>query len=177
MKDRLRLPDLHLRWIPWILVAAAAVFVKPAYGVAPAPEIRIDPTPLYFGAATSPAAAAREQKAAKPVSSRPVVSKALREKAASTGARVIVQLATPFSPEGRLAGDQAGTQRRAIGAAQDAALGKLAGQKVKVHARYEHIPFLALEVDAAALDLLARLPEVATIQEDRFQKPLLASSN
>jgi subtilisin family serine protease len=177
MKDRLRLQDLRLRWIPWILVAAAAIFGNPAYGVASAPEIRIDPTTLYFGAATPPAAAAREQEAAKTVSSRPVVSKALREKAASTGARVIVQLATPFSPEGRLAGDQAGAQRRAIGAAQDAALGKLAGQKVKVHARYEHIPFLALEVDAAALDLLARLPEVATIQEDRFQKPLLASSN
>jgi subtilisin family serine protease len=145
-----------------------------------APEIRIAPTTLYFGSATPSASAAGQtlESPAPPASSRPVVSRELREKAASTGAaRVIVQLAAPFSPEGRLAAGQALAQRQAIGSAQDAALEKLAGQKVKLHARYEHIPFLALEVDAAALDLLSHLPKVTGIQEDRFEKPLLASSN
>jgi subtilisin family serine protease len=163
------------RW-PW---AAAAVLALASPVYAAAPEIRITPTTLYFGSAT-PSASAAGQALEGPaaVSSRPVVPKELREKAASTGAaRVIVQLAAPFSPEGRLAAGQALAQRQAIGNAQDAALEKLSGQKIKVHARYQHIPFLALEVDAAALDLLARLPEVTGIQEDSFQKALLASSN
>jgi subtilisin len=158
-----------------ILVVVLALAV-PAHGVVAAPEIRIDPTTLYFGA-TPPAASAKAVETAPPVSSRPVVSKALREKAAGKGARVIVRLAAPFSPEGGLAGGQALAQRQAIGQIQDAALAKLAGQKVTVHARYEHIPFLSLEVDAVALDLLSRLPEVTGIQEDVFQKPFLASSN
>lgn len=176
MNGRLRLSGPLPRWI-FRALAAAAVLAPPAYGVTSVPEIRIDPTTLYFGAATPPAGAVSQQEAAKPVSSRPGVSKALREKAASTGARVVVQLSAPFSPEGRLGSTQASAQRRAIGAAQDAALGKLAGRNAKVYARYQHIPFLALQVDAAALDLLSRLPEVTGIQEDVFQKPLLASSN
>ena len=172
---------LSLSGLPWRWSRAAAVVLaiaSPVYAVT-APEIRITPTTLYFGSATPSArAAGQDLESPAPVSPRPVVSKELREKAASTGAaRVIVQLAAPFSPEGRLAAGQALTQRQAIGRAQDAALEKLAGQKVKLHARYEHIPFLALEVDAAALDLLSHLPEVTGIQEDRFEKPLLASSN
>ncbi|HTG32781.1 MAG TPA: S8 family serine peptidase [Thermoanaerobaculia bacterium] len=166
------------RW-GWTWIAAVVLaLASPVYAVT-APEIRITPTTLYFGSATPSARAAGQNlESPAPASSRPVVRKELREKAASTGAaRVIVQLAAPFSPEGRLAAGQALAQRQAIGSAQDAALEKLAGQKVKLHARYQHMPFLALEVDAAALDLLASLPEVTGIQEDRFEKPLLASSN
>ncbi len=168
-------PQAVVGRLVWILVAVLALAV-PAHGVVSAPEIRIEPTTLYFGA-TPPAASAKAVETAPPVSSRPVISKTLREKAASKGARVIVRLAAPFSPEGALAGAQALAQRQAIGQIQDAALAKLVGQKVTVHARYEHIPFLSLEVDAAALDLLSRLPEVTGIQEDVFQKPFLASSN
>jgi subtilisin family serine protease len=162
-----------------ILVAVLAL-TSPAHGVAPAaPAIRIDPTTLYFGAAKPPGAAATRAAAVPSVPSRPVaIPKALRERAASAGpVRVIVRLATPFAPEGNLAGGRALTQRQAIGVAQDAALARLEGQGVTVHARYQHIPFLALEVDAATLDLLSRMPEVVAIQEDVFQKPLLASSN
>jgi subtilisin family serine protease len=175
MKSWLSLPGLPWRWPCAAVVLALA---SPVYAVT-APEIRITPTTLYFGSATPSAnAAGQNLESPAPASPRPVVSRELREKAASTGAaRVIVQLAAPFSPEGRLAAGQALAQRQAIGSAQDAALEKLAGQKVKLHARYEHIPFLALEVDAAALDLLSHLPEVTGIQEDRFEKPLLASSN
>jgi subtilisin family serine protease len=176
MNGWLSLPGFSWRWP--CAAAVVLALASPVYAVT-APEIRITPTTLYFGSATPSATAADQAlESPAPASSRPVVPKGLREKAASTGAaRVIVQLAAPFSPEGRLAAGQALAQRQAIGNAQDAALEKLAGQKVKLHARYQHMPFLALEVDAAALELLARLPEVTGIQEDRFQKALLASSN
>ena len=169
MKSWLSLSGLPWRWS--CAAAAVLALASPVYAVT-APEIRITPTTLYFGSATPSASTAGQTlESPAPASSRPVVPKELREKAASTGAaRVIVQLAAPFSPEGRLAAGQALAQRQAIGNAQDAALEKLAGQKVKVHARYQHMPFLALEVDAAALDLLARLPEVTGIQEDRFRE-------
>src|SRR5262249_34102917 len=52
----------------------------------------------------------------------------------------------------------------------------LAGQRFKLHARYEHIPYLALEVDAKALDVLSRTPGVAAVQLDALDKPSLISS-
>src|SRR4051794_19834251 len=109
---------LSLSGLPWRWSCAAAVVLalaSPVHAVT-APEIRITPTTLYFGSATPSASAAGQTlESPAPVSSRPVVSRELREKAASTGAaRVIVQLATPFSPEGRLAAGQALAQRQAI---------------------------------------------------------------
>src|SRR4051794_18316533 len=177
MSCRLSLSILRSRG-PWMILAALAV-AAPAHGVAAAPEIRIDPTTLYFGAAPPPASASvRSSEGGLSPAARPVLSKELREKAASAGTvRVLVQLAAPFTPEGRLSDAQALEQRQTIRLAQGSALGKLAGRPVKVHARYEHIPFLALEVDADALDGLAGLAEVRSIQEDLFQQPQLASSN
>ncbi len=177
MKGWLRPSGLHPRWILPILVAA--VLVAPMYGVASAPAIRIEPTTLYFGAATPPpSAVAGKQQGAPAGPSLPVLPVGLKEKAASTGAvRVLVQIAASFTPEGHLAGPQALEQRRAIGGSQDTLLQKLGSQGVKVHARYGHIPFLALEMDAAALDRLAKLPGVVRITEDAFQKVSLVSSN
>lgn len=180
MKGRLRSSGLRPRCprgIPWILIAAA-VLVAPAYGAAPA--IRIEPTTLYFGAATPPGlAATRKQQGTLPAgSSLPVLPAGLKEKAASGGVvRVLVQVATSFTPEGRLAGAQALAQRQEIGRSQDALLQKLGSQGVKIHARYGHIPFLALEVDAAALDRLSHLPGVVGVMEDAFLKASLVSSN
>jgi hypothetical protein len=160
--------------IPW-MIAAALALSAPAYGAAP--QIRIEPTTLYFGAATPPGVSALQEHKATG-SSRPVLSAALKAKAAEGGAvRVIVQLAMPFTPEGRLAGAQIRGQRQAIGLAQSTLLQKLLGQGAKLQARYGHIPFLALEVDAATLDRLAALPEVAGIAEDVFEKASLVSSN
>ncbi len=159
-------------WIVAIALAAAA----PVLGAA-TPEIRIDPTTLYFGANASARSSAEAATAPQPSTSRPSLSAALREKAAKGPVRVIVQLSTAFAPEGQLAAVQANEQRQAIGAVQDAVLGKLAGRKVETLGRYQHIPFLALAVDADGLDLLSRLPEVAGIQEDVLQKPQLASAN
>ncbi|HEY2293478.1 MAG TPA: S8 family serine peptidase [Thermoanaerobaculia bacterium] len=148
----------------------------PVHGVAPAaPEIRIDPTTLYFGAATAAHAKALETS---PLAvSRQAVPGGIRQKAAQGGlVRVIVQLDASFRPEGRLSASQALAQRQAISRVQDTVLGKLAGQRLKLHARYEHIPFLALEVDAKALDVLARMPEVVAVQQDALDKTSLISS-
>ncbi len=168
-----RLRPSGLRWIlPFLAVAA-----MPAYGASPA--IRIEPTTLYFGAATPPPGiVARKQQGAPAGPSRPVLPAGLKAKAASAGAvRVIVQVATSFTPEGHLAGPQALQQRQAIGSSQGALLQKLGSQGVKIHARYGHIPFLALEVSSAALDRLSKLPGIVRITEDAFQKVSLVSSN
>ncbi|HET9212801.1 MAG TPA: S8 family serine peptidase [Thermoanaerobaculia bacterium] len=154
-------------------IVVTAMAAAPVLG-ATAPEIRIDPTTLYFGASSPQSAQAA---ATQPPSSRPPVATALREKARRDKVRVIVELTTPFGPEGALTAAQATAQRQGISGLQDTVLRKLAGQKVAMLGRYRHIPFLALEVDADALDLLSRLPQVAGIQEDYFQKPLLASAN
>ncbi|PYQ60203.1 MAG: hypothetical protein DMF53_17465, partial [Acidobacteria bacterium] len=172
-----RLIAYRLRPLPWLcLLLTVAGLSAPAHGVAPAaPEIRIDPTTLYFGAATATHAKALEASA--PAISRQAVPAAIREKAAAGGpVRVIVQLNASFHPEGRLSASQALEQRQAIVRIQDTVLGKLAGQRFKLHARYEHIPFLAMSVDAKALDLLSRTPEVVAVQQDSRDKPSLISS-
>ena len=109
--------------------------------------------------------------------SRQTVPEAIRQKAAQgRPVRVLVQLNASFRPEGRLSRSQALDQRQAISRVQDTVLGKLAGQRFKLHARYEHIPYLALEVDAKALDVLSRMPGVAAVQLDALDKPSLLSS-
>jgi subtilisin family serine protease len=161
------------------MAAAVLALAVLASGVpsAGAQEIRIEPTTLFFGAATPPAPLTALEEGGLAPDSRPEIPQALWEKAGRhEGVRLIVKLAAPFTPEGRLDSIQALDQRQAIDRAQDAALRQLEGTNVKVHARFEHIPFLALVVDAAALDLLARLPEVVAIQEDVLERPLLASS-
>jgi len=172
------LSDLDVRR-GWRTVAAglALAVLASSAPAAWAQEIRIEPTTLFFGAATPPAAPIAGKEALLAPDSRPEVPQALRDKASREGGvRLIVKLAAPFTPEGRLDNLQAVGQRQAIDQTQDAVLRQLEGTHAKVHARFKHIPFLALEVDAAALDVLARLPEVAAIQEDLFEKPHLASS-
>ncbi|HSF40627.1 MAG TPA: S8 family serine peptidase, partial [Thermoanaerobaculia bacterium] len=162
-----------------LLLAAGA---SAAFGAAP--EIRIDPTTLYYGAAQpaalSAAEASAQAKAQEHVSpTPPAVWRSLREKAASQGSvRVLVRVGAVFAPEGRLDNAQAiESQRRAIDTAQDAVLDQLDRVDAKVNARFEYIPFLALTVDAEALDRLAALPEVSGIAEEILERPSLASSN
>ncbi|HEY4574683.1 MAG TPA: S8 family serine peptidase, partial [Thermoanaerobaculia bacterium] len=172
-----RLITFRLRPLPWLYMLLAVAGL-PAHGVAPAaPEIRIDPTTLYFGAATPPAIHAKALEASTLAVSRQAVPEAIRQKAAQGGpVRVIVQLDASFRPEGRLSTSQALEQRQAISRVQDTVLGKLAGQRLKLHARYEHIPFLAMSVDAKALDALSYMPEVVAVQQDALDKPSLLSS-
>ncbi|MEA2600271.1 MAG: in [Acidobacteriota bacterium] len=165
-----------------LLVLGGAFPGAPASAVTAAPAIRIDPTTLYFGAATPPAVSASAAAAvqAPGFQPRPEVPAALRQKASRPeGVRVLVRLATPFVPEGGLSGvQQRQDQRQAIVRAQAAMLTALAGAhaRAKVTAHYKFIPFLALQVDAAALDALAGLPQFAGVQEDVLERPSLASS-
>ncbi|HKV08590.1 MAG TPA: S8 family serine peptidase [Thermoanaerobaculia bacterium] len=143
------------------------------------PEIEITPTTLYYGAAQPPALSAAGKAGERTPPTPPAVWRSLKEKAERQGTlRVLVRVAAAFAPEGQLDNAQAvASQRREIDTAQDAVLGQLGGANARVNARFETIPFLALSVDAPALDRLANLPGVLAIEEDVADQPSLASSN
>lgn len=91
--------------------------------------------------------------------------------------RVIVQLDLPFRPEGDLGDAQAvQAQQLGIDGLQQGVLNALADTNTNVVAAFKYIPYLALELDAAALEALARLPQVVTIEEDLPVPPTLSSS-
>ncbi len=170
----------HVRTgFPRCLPAAfvALFLMAPAVGGAQ-PEIRIEPETLYFGAAVPPAGVAGNAPAAPVLPPRQEVPQELLERAARPGGvRVLARLAVPFTPEGRLAGiQQVRSQRETLARLQETVLRSLAGEDFRLHARFRFIPFLALEVDAAALDRLAGLPEVVAVEEDVFERPSLSSS-
>jgi hypothetical protein len=75
-------------------------------------------------------------------------------------ARVLVELRVPES-------DPAGITR-----VQDQMLARLAGTKVRVARRYETVPLLALEIDAAALDRLKHMGAlVVRVRVDALSDP------
>lgn len=81
--------------------------------------------------------------------------------------RVIVGLRVAFQPEGRLANRVAVlNQRLAIAQSQSRLLGRMPALDVTSVKRFDYIPFLAMEVDLAALQELEKDQEVASIQED-----------
>ncbi|MCB8978330.1 MAG: S8 family serine peptidase [Ardenticatenaceae bacterium] len=91
--------------------------------------------------------------------------------------RVLVQLDTPFQPEGDLQGIQAvRSQQLGIDGLQESVLDGLAATNTEVIAAYKYIPYMALELDAAALETLASLPQVVAIEEDVASPPSLSSS-
>jgi subtilisin family serine protease len=165
-------------WLAGLLLLGTA-----GIAAATAPEIRVEPSTVYFGAAPAPATASavagKESQGQAPAATPPAVWQSLREKAADKGViRVIVRLNTVFSPEGGLSSPAAvQRQRDNIRAIQDSALRKLEGTSFRLHGRFQYIPFLALEVDAATLEQIKELPEVAGIEEDVLERPSLASSN
>lgn len=91
--------------------------------------------------------------------------------------RVLVQLDLPFQPEGELDGITAvRSQQLGIDGLQESVLDELAATNTAVIAAYKYIPYLALELDADALETLATLPEVVAIEEDVAVPPSLSSS-
>src|SRR5262245_17702666 len=108
-----------------------------------------------------------------------VVPPELTQRAAVEGTvPVIVQLAMAVTPEGVLADESAVLgQRQGIANAQLAVLAALTGQGIRVRHRYETLPFLALEVDLAALAVLNSLKGIVLrLEEDVMERPLLAES-
>ncbi len=63
-----------------------------------------------------------------------------------------------------------------IGEMQSRLLAQLAGRSISVQKRFRHIPYLAMEVDGAALQRLMELPDVSTVREDQLLYPQLEQS-
>ena len=91
--------------------------------------------------------------------------------------RVIVGLDVGFQPEGELTSSQAVQEQRASFAqAQQSFLDRLVAYNPDLVKRFETIPFIALEVDAAALERMRTFADVVSIEEDVVMKPSLAES-
>lgn len=91
--------------------------------------------------------------------------------------RIIVGVNTAYIPSGHLNAAAAALQRQGIGQAQQVLADQLTGVASTELRRFKHVPFMALEVSAEALELLATLPGVLSIEESIADEPDLASSN
>ncbi len=103
---------------------------------------------------------------------------ALLEQADSRGsARVIVELAVDAVPEGLLPNQAAvNFQRERIRGARTRLFDRLRGHSVWRHREYAYLPYVALSLDADALEATAADEDVAAIHEDRLLRPTLADS-
>lgn len=91
---------------------------------------------------------------------------------------VIVGVRAPFEPEGDLPDSVAvADQRAGITRAQDAVARALAGSNASHLRRFRYIPFLAVRVDAAALEALRRSPWVTSLAEDAPELISLSESS
>ena len=101
----------------------------------------------------------------------------LIEKASSKqSVRVIVGVRSAFQPEGKMSQAQADNQRANIKQAQTNLLGKLGAFEVKEIKQFEFMPFVVMEVDAAALMEMKNLTEVTSVEEDELLAPSLEAS-
>ncbi|WP_022978320.1 S8 family serine peptidase [Nevskia ramosa] len=89
---------------------------------------------------------------------------------------VIITLKMLLTPEGMLGAALAQRQQGEIAALQARVLDALRAHKIEIRQQYRVVPMLAFDASPAVLDLLARLPEVAVIQEDLLSSPALADS-
>jgi subtilisin family serine protease len=89
---------------------------------------------------------------------------------------VIVGFDVGFQPEGKLAAALVQTQRDLIALSQDEVLYQLSSHNVTGVKRFKYIPYMAMEVDEAALVELGQSPTVTSIQEDVPVPPILDSS-
>jgi subtilisin family serine protease len=89
-------------------------------------------------------------------------------------ARIIVGLEVAFTSEAFLGASAVQSQRASIARAQDAVAGLVPRAKGSSIRRFSSIPFLALEVDEADLQVLAASAEVTGIEIDALAEPSLA---
>ena len=108
---------------------------------------------------------------------RAVVDRLLLQAQTAGRVRVIVGVAAPFTPEGQLSGPAfAEVQRRGISLAQDRAISLLPEYLRQTVRRFDTIPYMAVEVDAATLDSLQRSSVVTTLEEDVLLQTTLTES-
>ena len=101
----------------------------------------------------------------------------LIDSAKRTGtARVIVGIQTGFMPEGNLTKPEQSKQRKDIRRAQDNFLDRFQSLWVNDLKRFEYIPYLAFETDAATLEEMQKDSLIFTIHEDEIGEPALAES-
>jgi len=100
----------------------------------------------------------------------------LIDKAARGPVDVIVTLKMLMTPEGLLSDAEASSQRSQIARLQDAVIAALDARDHKLLYRYQYVPQLSIKLDARALEMLAKLPDVADIQEVELSSPDLADS-
>jgi subtilisin len=121
---------------------------------------------------------ARAEDHAKKPQAASKVSEALVVKAQAEGTvRVIVQLNLGWAPDGVLAGEQQEEQRSAILASQDQLFSELAGLGAERLRDFQFIPYQALRVSPAALDVLAASPLVVSVHEDTLARISLTESS
>ncbi|MDZ4730825.1 MAG: choice-of-anchor D domain-containing protein [Xanthomonadales bacterium] len=101
----------------------------------------------------------------------------LRAKAVSQGeVRVIVQFAQVGQMPAGMGTAARQAQTQTIAGLQQALLQRAAQPGLREVTRFRFIPFMVFSADARAVDTLANLPEVLSIQEDIPEFPTLASS-
>lgn len=107
------------------------------------------------------------------------ISAELRERVRAEGrVRAIVELRTGRAQraEGRLSRAGAAEQRRRIRDVGERVANRLQARDNRVLRRFETVPFVAVEVDAATLDALGLDGDVAAVVEDPLLEPSLAES-
>ncbi|MBN1312688.1 MAG: S8 family serine peptidase, partial [Anaerolineae bacterium] len=90
--------------------------------------------------------------------------------------RVIVGLNMAFQPPGYLSDSAAEAQEISIAHMQNQLLAELSEYDVEVIAAYKSIPYIALNVDAQALEQIRVSPYVKGIDEDIIMKPALVET-
>jgi subtilisin family serine protease len=114
---------------------------------------------------------------AQPPGNSPALS-ALLEKASRQGSvRIIVQLDTPFVPEGALQSAQAHQQRRGIAQAQTVLLNRVHADHILSHRKFSYTPLLAMEVTGPGLKSLMAGPGWVNIHEEKLYQMNLAQSS
>lgn len=135
------------------------------------------------------------QAALTPPLDRPVV--AVRPAASAQRARTLAQMTAKVQAEGRVRviiglRPEGGSEEAVSSNFKDAAaraamvsrvdrtqqelLDRMSSYSLSSIRRFKYIPYLAMEVDAAALEALASDPEVFSIEEDKLLKPMLEES-
>ncbi len=162
---------------PGVRPSRGAEVYRPAGLLLRASPVRL--SALLILLATGAAQAVDSKGTDPPATKAPAANyEALLEKALTADrVRVIVRLQVQFAAEGRLANPKAVMdQRLSIARTQDSLLQRLQPYAMGSVKRFKYSPYIAMEVDAAALEALRASPEVADIVEDVAVPPLLPNS-
>ncbi|MGQ0604069.1 MAG: S8 family serine peptidase [Anaerolineales bacterium] len=118
----------------------------------------------------------RAQDGPTPDTVTPAIAEGLMEAAQSEGSVAVIVGVNAPGYDVAAAAQETASQQAIIAQAQSGLLQRLAGHSLGNVIQYEHIPFLAMRVDAAALAALQSDPSVTGIGEDLIIYPALDKS-